>query len=183
MRVLVAIVNTIDNISEWSGKAVSFLIPIICFVMMYEVIGRYGLNAPTVWSFELSFFLCGTAIIVGGAYALRHGSHVNVDIVYARFSPRVRATLDVITAFVFFAFVGVMAWLSVDFAGKSVKYLEHSDSLWAPPVFPFKMMMPLGAWLITLQGFSKFIRDLTFAITGREEIIREEVLAGRGGGE
>jgi TRAP-type mannitol/chloroaromatic compound transport system permease small subunit len=31
------------------------------------------------------------------------------------------------------------------------------------------MMIPLGALLILLQGLAKFIRDLTLAITGKEE--------------
>jgi len=168
MQKLASLLNIIDSISEWTGKIVSFLIPLICLEMMYEVVGRYGFGAPTIWSFELSYFLCGTAIIIGGAYALRHGAHVNVDIVYTRFSPRGKAILDVLSAVVFFAFVGTMAWLAVGFGLKSVQYLEHSDSLWAPPVYPFKMMLPIGAFLITLQGLAKFVRDLIMAVTGRE---------------
>jgi TRAP-type mannitol/chloroaromatic compound transport system permease small subunit len=29
-------------------------------------------------------------------------------------------------------------------------------------------MIPLGAFLILLQGLAKFIRDLTFVVTGKE---------------
>lgn len=170
MHKLVLLLNTIDNISEWSGKIVSFLIPIIVLVMMYEVVGRYVFNAPTVWSFESSIFLFGTAIIIGGAYTLRHGAHVNVDIAFTRFSPRGKATLNVITALIFFAFVGTMAWLAVGFSWKSITYLEQSDSLWSPPIYPFKMMLPIGAFLITLQGLAKFIRDLVIVVTGREVV-------------
>ena len=59
-----------------------------------------------------------------GAYVLKHGGHVNVDILYGRFSPRIRAIIDLFTWLLFFYFCGLllvkgweMAWDSFVVAG------------------------------------------------------------------
>ena len=179
MRKLVWLLNIIDNISEWTGRAVSFLIAIAVVAMSYEVIARYAFNAPTIWSYEVSYFLCGTAMIIGGAYALRYRSHVNVDIAYARVPRRGKTILDVVSSVLFFAFVGVLVWKGAGFALKSLRFFEHSDSLWSPPLYPFKIALFIGACLITLQGLGKFIRDLTTAVTGREVITEKEKITRR----
>ena len=135
--------------------------------MVYEVVARYGFNAPTVWAYELTIFLFGACMIIGGAYAHRYGAHVNVDIVYGRLSPRGKAILDLLTAAIFFLFVGILLWRGWEFGLTSVRNLERSDTLWAPPYYFFKMTLPIGAGLVFLQGLAKFIRDLTTAVTGR----------------
>jgi len=168
MRKLVRLLDIIDSLSEWTGRVAGFLIIFTVLVMVYEVVARYGFKAPSIWGFELTIFLCGTAMIIGGAYTLRYAGHVNVDILHSRFSLRGRAILDMVTATLFFAFVGMLAWKGWEFGWGSVQNFEHTDSLWEPPVYPFKMMLPIAAWLIVLQGLAKFIRDLTMAITGRE---------------
>ena len=45
---------------------------------------------------------------------------------------------------------------------------ELSLTDWAPPFYPVKFMMPLGALMLLLQGIVWWIRDLHVAITGRE---------------
>ena len=179
MRKLVPLLNIIDNVSEWTGRAVSLLIPLIVIAMSYEVVARYAFNAPTIWSYEISYFLAGTAMIIGGAYALRHAAHVNVDIFYARFFSRGKAIMDVVSSVLFFAFIGVLVWKGAGFALKSLRFLEHSDSLWSPPLYPFKVALFIGACLMLLQGLAKFIRDLTTAVTGRKVITEKEEITRR----
>lgn len=166
MRKLASVLHIIDNISEWSGKIISLLIPCIVVIMTYEVVARYIFNSPTLWAYESTIFLFGGSMILGGAYTLRHRAHVNVDIVYEHLSPRGKAILDLITATLFFLFVGVLVWKGLEFGLTSVRYFEHTDSQWSPPIYFFKMSLPIGAGLIFLQGLAKFIRDLTTAVTG-----------------
>lgn len=168
MRKLTSLLNLIDNISEWSGRGVSFLIVIITAQMAYEVVARYVFRAPTLWSFELTFMLCGAYGILGGAYVLRHAAHVNVDLIYGRLSQRGKARLDVLSAGIFFLFVGILVWKGWELGWTSVQNLERTYSLWEPPIYYLKMTLPIGGGLIFLQGLSKFIRDLNMAITGSE---------------
>jgi TRAP-type mannitol/chloroaromatic compound transport system permease small subunit len=157
----------VDSISEWTGKVVSFLIFVLAFFVGYEVIMRYGFNSPTIWVNDLSTMLFGTFIIIGGAYTLRDGGHVNMDVIYGRFSSKRRALLDLITFVILtLPFLGVMLWKGWEAAWKSLITLEHDSTQWGPPIYPFRLMLPLGAFLILFQALAKFVRDLMIVIKG-----------------
>ncbi len=160
------ILAAIDAINDRIGKAVSFLVIAIVGVMVYEVIARYVFDAPTKWAYETVTFILGAYAILGGAYALRHGAHVNMDILHSRLSPRRRAILDVITSVFFFLFCVVLLWKGSEWAARSIRLSEHTWSPWGPPVYPVKILIPIGAFLLLLQGLSKLIRDLLTAFTG-----------------
>jgi TRAP-type mannitol/chloroaromatic compound transport system permease small subunit len=165
------ILAAIDALSEWTGKAVSFLILALALVIGYEVIMRYGLNDPTVWVHEFSMMLFGTAMIISGAYVLRYDGHIGMDIVYNMFSERGRAILDVITFFVLtLPFLLVLTWYGGERAWKSLITLEHDSTQWGPPLYPFRIMLPIGAFLFFLQSLAKLVRDFAI-IFGRK---REE---------
>jgi TRAP-type mannitol/chloroaromatic compound transport system permease small subunit len=160
--------KTIDRISEQSGKAVSFLIVFLVFVILYEIFVRYLFNSPTIWAHEIAQMIYGAYVILLGAYVLQRGGHVNVDILYHRFRPRTRAIIDLFTWLLFFYFCGLLLWKGGEMAWDSFKVLETEPTAFAPPVYPIKMMIPLGALLILLQGLAKFIRDFNLAISGKE---------------
>ena len=160
----------VDSLSEWTGKGVSFLIFALAAIVGYEVVMRYGLNRPTVWVNDLSAMLFGTFIIIGGASTLRDNGHVNMDVIYGRFSPKNRAVLDLITFVILtLPFLGVMLWMGWGTAWKSLITLERDSTQWGPPIYPFRLMLPLGAFLILLQALAKFVRDLMIVIKGGEE--------------
>ena len=161
--------KVIDRISEQSGKAVSFLVIFLVFVILYEIFVRYLFNSPTIWAHEIAQMVYGAYVILLGAYVLQRRGHVNVDILYNRFRPRTRAIIDLFTWLLFFYFCGLLLLKGGEMAWDSLKVLETEPTSFAPPVYPIKMMIPLGALLILLQGLAKFIRDLTLAITGRGE--------------
>ena len=113
-------------------------------------------------------FLFGAGAILGGIYVLRHNAFPRMDVFYSRFSPRGKAILDLITVSLFFAFCGVMLWQGGRIAWDSALLLERSPSQWSPPVYPIKMVIPVAAFLILLQGLARFVRDLITSITGKQ---------------
>ena len=158
----------IDSISEWTGKIVSFLVIVIIGVTIWEVILRYVFNAPTIWAFDAAYLIFGAYGVLGGAYTLNLKGHVNVDILYGRFPLRVRAVFDLATSIFFFLFCGLLLWKGGEMAWSSLKIMERGSSAWNPPVYPIKLTIPIGAFLLLLQGIAKFIRDLIIATTGKE---------------
>ncbi len=169
MRKLKSFLKCVDAISEWSGKGVSYLILPGILILAWEVVSRYAFNNPTMWAHGTSQRIFATYYILAGAYVLRHNQHVTVDIVYNRLSVRTKAILSLIGSIFFFTFCGVLLWKGIDFAWTSLSQLEPDETPWRAPLYPFKMMVPLGAFLILMQGLAKFIRDLATAISGREE--------------
>ena len=161
--------KAIDRMNELIGKAVSFLILVLVGVIVYEIIVRYFFNSPTIWAHEISQMVYGAYVILLGGYLQQRNGHVNVDILYQRFKPRTRAMIDLFTWLLFFCFSGVLLVKGWEMAWASFLYRETDSTAFAPPIYPLKMMIPLGALLLLLQGLVRYIADLRLAITGKEE--------------
>jgi TRAP-type mannitol/chloroaromatic compound transport system permease small subunit len=160
--------RVIDRINEKAGKLISFLILILVAVVLYEVCARYLFNRPTIWAQEISQMIYGAYVILLGGYVLQRGGHVNVEILYGKFRPRTRAIIDLFTWLLFFFFCGLILVKGWEMAWDSFIVRETEPTSFAPPVYPIKMTIPLGALLILLQGLARFLRSLTLAISGKE---------------
>lgn len=159
--------RVVDSISDVAGKAFGFLVIALMFFVVYDVIARYIFTRPTVWGLELNGFLLLGMTCLGGAYALLYDAHVRVTILYDRFSPRVRATVDLFTYIGFFMFCTVLLVYGGRVAFDSLREGTVTPSMWAPVMWPSQMLIPVGAALILLQGLAKWIRNLYLAVTGR----------------
>ncbi|RLA99912.1 MAG: ABC transporter substrate-binding protein [Deltaproteobacteria bacterium] len=154
------LLRIIENVNKWVGKVSSYMIVALTVVVTYEVVMRYILKHPTIWVHETSSMLFGAYIVLGGAYTLQRRGHVNLDIVYRRFSGKKKAFLDLITLCVVVLFCGVLLWRGGETAWRSLRTMEHSGSIWNPPVYPIKAVLPTGAFLLLLQGIVNFLRDV-----------------------
>ena len=101
------VAHGIDVVNDVMGKIVSFFIPALILFETYEVLARYLFGHPTIWINELSAMFFGACILIGGGFTMYYEGHANMDIVYSLFSKRGRAIIDLITFFLFLAFVGV----------------------------------------------------------------------------
>jgi TRAP-type mannitol/chloroaromatic compound transport system permease small subunit len=161
----------IDRVSEWTGKATSYLILLLTAVITYEVVLRYGFNSPTIWAQETSTYIFGAFFMLGGAYVMRHDGHVRVDIIYSRLSPRRRAIVDLITfPIFFFLFLGILVTEGTGMAIWSWTIWEHTQSPWSPPIYPLKTVIPVAALLLLLQGIARYIRDIMVLVKNRRPL-------------
>jgi len=145
-------------------------------LILGEVISRYVFNSPTTWANELTQLIFGVYSMVSGGFILRSKGHVNVDILYLRLSAKGRAFADVVTFFIFFMFCSMMVVYGGFLAWESLSAFEHSESAWSPPLYPIKLTIPLGAFLLLLQGIVKFIRDIQIlfsVVDGRDDEVSE----------
>ena len=167
MKMANRLLGFVDNLSEWTGRVAGFLMFTLAFIVGYEVVLRYVFDSPTIWAHETAAMFFGAFIMLGGAYTLRHQAHVNMDIIYGRLPARGKAILDIITFVLFFLFCWLLLRDGWNLAWKSLLANEHASTVWAPPVYPLRMMLPVGAFLILLQGLAKLARDVITASTGR----------------
>lgn len=159
--------DKIELVNIRAGEFAAYWAVISVFVYYYEVIARFAFNSPTNWVHESMFLMYGMQYMLAGAYAYREDQHVRVDVIYTKFSPRGKAIADIITSVFFFIFVGVLFWTSWRFAADSIDNNEHSFTEWGVQYWPIKLMMPIGAGLLFLQGVSKLIKDVVFLRSGR----------------
>ncbi|MDD5591427.1 MAG: TRAP transporter small permease subunit [Dehalococcoidales bacterium] len=159
-RVLANYVRYIDTMNRKVGVGVGYVVLVIIGILLVEAIRRYGFNMPTVWSIEMSQFLFGAYFIVGGGYALLSGGMVRMDILYSRWSVRKRAIIDA-ALFAFMAIYLVTTLIAcTEHAMLSTQMLQHSGSPWRPPLYPIKITVAIGVFLLLLQAISCFIRDI-----------------------
>ena len=150
----------VDRVSTLVGQAFSWLIVALTFLVTWEVFARYALNTPNPWAFDLMIMLYGAAFMMAGAYTLAKNGHVRGDVLYSFFPPRLQAGLDLLLYIVFFI-PGVIAlvWAGTTYAAESLAIREHSTlTANGPPLYPFKMVIPLAGILLLLQGCVEIVR-------------------------
>ena len=160
MNFIKTLMSIIDRINDRVGNLLSYFLFFFFILLLMEVILRYFFNSPTVWANELAQMLFGAYAILAGGYIMRTGGHVNVDILYSRLSKKSRAGLDILTSLLFFLFCAMLLVYGGSLAWDSLSRFEHSQSAWNPPLYPAKLMIPLAAVLLLLQGLVKLIRDI-----------------------
>lgn len=156
-----------DGISTLVGKAASWLIIALTALVCVEVFKRYVLNQPTAWIFDASNILYGSLFMLAGAYALAQNAHVRGDFLYSSMRPRTQASFDLVLYLVFF-FPGILAlaYAGSDFATTSWRIAERSATSNGPPIYPFKMVIPVAGALLILQGVAEVVRCVVCLRTG-----------------
>lgn len=167
-----SLLHLIDLVNERMGVIVAPILYIMMAVVLCEVALRWGFNRPTLWAFEGNRYLLCALVFLAGGYTLWRGGHVRVDFVYNRFSPRGKAILDLVTSLLFFAFCVTLVWKGAEMTWHALVWKAHSDSAWGPLLFPVYLLVPLGSFLLLLQGLAKFIRDIFTVTSGTKENIR-----------
>lgn len=148
-----------DGLSDWVGRATSWLTLGIIGVLLYEVVARYILNAPTVWGHELATMFFGALSILAGSYTLRHQQHVRSDVIYRLLPFRAQAFCDVIVFVLGIVVLAVFFKMSVEFAHRSWVIGEYSNSsIWRPQVWPIKSTIPIAVGFLILQCFAELVR-------------------------
>jgi TRAP-type mannitol/chloroaromatic compound transport system permease small subunit len=166
-----------DRLSGWFGKAFGWLIMFMAIGVGYEVLVRYGFNAPTSWAFDMSYIAYGTLFMMGGAYTLSRGGHVRGDFIYRLWKPRTQARVEFVLYFLFF-FPGVIALIVAGwkYAERSWRYLEVSvNSPAGIPVFHFKTVIVVAGVLLFIQGVAQVFRCVICMRTGEWVLAAEDV--------
>jgi TRAP-type mannitol/chloroaromatic compound transport system permease small subunit len=167
--VLRRICRSIDWFSEWSGRLVCWLIIPLTLGTVYDVVLRYFFKSPTKWAYELTWMEYAAFFLLGGAFTLKNKNHVRVDILHNKMNERARAAVDSIVFLVFFVPVFfILIKHGIKYAWHSWEIKEHSYlSYWQPAVYPIKTVIPVAFCMLSLQAFSEFIKNLTYAIRNK----------------
>ena len=82
-RIFRIVAGVIDAINDWLGGWIFALLALpLLYAVCHEVISRYVFDAPTDWSYEVTYMVYGAFFMLGSAYTLLKGGHVRTDIFY-----------------------------------------------------------------------------------------------------
>ena len=135
---------------------------------MYEIILRYFFNLPTIWVHETTKLLFGAASVLMGAYCLLHNQHIRIDVIYGRFSPRVRAAIDCFTLLFIIFFAGLMVIYGIPFAKQAFDLGEVPIMAFKPVLWPEKASIGIAGLMVVIQALANWIRRFHLATTGKE---------------
>ena len=156
------LIRIIDVITDRFGSLLAWLCLAMALVTGLVVVLRYGFGIGSIALQESVTYLHATLFMLGAAYALKHGSHVRVDIFYRGFSDRTRAWVDSFGAIVFLMPLCLLIiGISWRFVSESWAIRESSvDPGGIPAVFLLKTLIPLMGINLLLQGFCELLRNI-----------------------
>lgn len=171
MSFLKGYVNFVNSLNEKIGTAISWLTLVLVLVVCYDVFTRYLLETSVVAVQELQWHIFSIIFLIAAAYSLKHDKHVRVDVLYTRFSEKNRAWIDFFGSLIFLIpFCALAIWCSQNFVESSFKFAETSpDPGGLPARYILKACIPLGFFLLLLQGFGLAFDSLLTALGKNEE--------------
>jgi len=122
---------------------------------------------PSLWTLEIAQFIMVAYYIMGGPYSLQLGANVRMDLFYGSWTTKQKAWVDTFSVFVLIFYLGVLLYGAVDSTTYSLQYNERSPTAWRPLLWPIKITMCVGIFLMLLQAISELIKDIAL-IKGEE---------------
>ena len=150
----------IDAFVDLVGRATSWLALGIALVMGANVLLRYAFSYGFIWAQELEWHIFVPICLFGMSYALLHGEHVRVDVLFQYFTPRNKRLVEVISAFISMAFCVIVIWLSIPYVYQSWSIGEGTANPGGIDYrYIVKSLIPIGFAILFLQSLSEAIKN------------------------
>jgi TRAP-type mannitol/chloroaromatic compound transport system permease small subunit len=148
----------IDKIVERSAKITCYLVFVIMLITTIDVTARYVFNRPLLWGWLTNRLLFGVFILFAGVYTLFKGEHIRIEIFYDHFPAKIKKAARWISLTAMTAFLSVLVWQTSWMGWNSLMNNEKAAGAFRIPLYPFKLLIPVVAFLFLLQGISYFRR-------------------------
>ena len=163
MSSLLSFSRFIDAVNEKIGLAISWALLLAVLICSGNALVRYIFNNSSNAWLEIQWYLFGAIFLLASAYTLKRNEHVRIDVVVGRFSKRTQVWIDVF-GFIFFLLPATLLilYFSIPFAYESIRTQEVSSNAGGLIIWPAKTLIPVGFFLLTLQGISELIKRVGF---------------------
>lgn len=162
-KAAVLFVRNVDALNYRVGRVAMYLFFVMGAILLASTASRLALGIPINWALEMSQFLLSAYYLLGGAYALQLDQHVRMDLFYGRLSARRRAITDAVTILFVIFYICVLLGGGISSTNYAIVYGQKNYTAWAPPLWPVKVVMTAGIFLMLLQLISTFIKDVAIA--------------------
>lgn len=154
--------DAVDGLIRRIGHLVMWANCVVIFFIILQVILRYGFGHGLVVMEELQWHFYAVAFMVGLSYAVMTDSHVGMDLIYGKLSPKWQCRWDIFGILILLLpFASLLCYQSLDFVHESWRLNESSV---APQGLPWrwaiKSVIPLSFGLVALAGISRLIRTI-----------------------
>jgi len=156
-------VRYVDAVNRAVGRLVMWIVLLMMGVLLYASIVRGAFGISYIWIVETSQMILAAYYLLGGAYSLQLDSHVRMDLLYSRWSPRTQAHVDTVTSLLVIFYLVILLFGGISSTQYAIEYMQKNYSSWAPVLWPIKVVMCIGILLMLLQMIAVFFKDLAKA--------------------
>ena len=175
MRGLLRLAGAIDGVSRFFGTIAAWLVLLSCLTSAGNAISRYLFSASSNAWLEVQWQMFAGIFLLGSAEVLRLNEHVRVDLLYGSRSERGKLWTDVIGLILFLIpSVLTLIFFSWQFFLTSFLSGERSSNAGGLLLWPVKLLLPLGLFLLLLQGIAELIKRIAGLRGDRGEVIAYE---------
>ena len=154
-----ALIKNIERLTGSVGIMAAFALVPLVLATCYEVFARYVFGAPTIWAYEVGYFLTGTHFLLGMAFTLAADQHIRIDIFSGHFSQRTRAAIDLAG---YAVMLPLMCWISwalwLHLAQGYLRNERSGQSALNMPVWPFRIVFFVAFVLFALQVVAEIVK-------------------------
>lgn len=193
MNALLALSRLIDRISDRIGHWMYWLILAAVLISAANAVVRKAFNYSSNSFLEIQWYLFSAVFLLCAGYTLKNNEHVRIDIITSRLSAKARAWIDIFgTLFFLLPMATLIMWLSWPVFVDAYTRHEVSTNAGGLIVWPARLIVPVGFFLLILQALAELIKRMAF-LNGRiadpsekivtktaEEELAEEILRARG---
>jgi len=163
MKPLLALSRGIDMFNEHLGRLVYWCVLIMVLVSAANATSRYALNVASNAWLELQWYLFAAVFLLCSGYTLLHNEHIRIDVMSSHLSRRTQVWIDVFGLVFFLLPMSLfIMWLSWPIFMNAWTSGEISGSAGGLIRWPVRLLVPVGFFLLSLQGFSELIKRIAF---------------------
>jgi TRAP-type mannitol/chloroaromatic compound transport system permease small subunit len=163
LHFLLVVSRFVDRINERVGRTAYWLVLAAVLVSSGNATVRYLFDYSSNGWLELQWYLYSGFFLVGAGYTLLRNEHVRIDIISSRLNPRMRAWIDLLGGIFFLMPMAIIIMvLSWPVFTKSLALTEYSPNAGGLLRWPVKLMIPVGFFLLGIQGVSEIIKRAAF---------------------
>lgn len=97
-------------LTRFTFSIAAFLLLISVSMTFYQVLTRFILNDPSIWSEVMARSLMIWCVFLGSAMAFRSGAMISVEVIYNFFSPERKIWLHTAVTLIILIFLFILAW-------------------------------------------------------------------------
>ncbi len=149
----------IDAINYRMGRLAMYGVFVLVGILLWSSISK-TFFVPSLWTLEMAQFAMVAYYVLGGPYSIQMGSNVRMDLLYGSWKPRTKMWVDCFTVFFLIFYLGVMLYGGIDSTTYSLMYGERSPTAWRPYLWPIKIIMCFGIFMMIMQCLSELCKDI-----------------------
>lgn len=163
MQPLLALSRAIDAINTRIGRAVFWLVLVVTLVSAGNAVIRYALDMSSNAFLELQWYLFSAIFLFCAPYTMLKNEMVRIDVVHSRLPRAAQDWIEIVGICIFLLPVSLgVLYLSWPWFVQAYVRGEMSSNAGGLLIWPARLLVPVGFFLLSLQGISQLIKQIAW---------------------